>query len=471
LRRCALAPTFIFSLATVPLGLIGCSAGPSIALQEQNWRVVPVAHHSRSADDTRAWLRRAQSGLSGLLSSREPTSLLTDDLVSRTGRATDVYEHFGLRPGNLTSILFNASGLLQSAHALADTDPDANWPGFLDVQVPVADSFEVSARMGLATAGDGPVSADCIVLIPGLLGDNTLARTRDLAVALRRSGLHVLSIEPRGCGQTQIRHPEVSSTFGVLETADLIEVSEWLRAQSHVRRVGLIGFCWGANQALLAAWEDGHPADDPDVAPRLREHFPPRSLESHFAAGILAFSPVLRFEEVVEKLDQGRLPLTNPVLDALGDGVRELARRRGYARPSTSLRELIERDSARSKINYPGVLEEGLRYLRMTPMPGKPAGSKLEQARTPVLIVHAANDPLCSAQAVADLCGRLANPLVAAMILPGGGHNGFFVYNRDYSYSLVLSFFDPRHGAAASDAGPRIAGSLNAALRTAAPTP
>ncbi len=419
----------------------------------------------------RAWLRRAQRGLQAFLSRREPQAMLNGDLVTKPGAPADVYGHFRIREGGLTSIFSNPGGLLESAKALADGAADAEWPGFAEVHIPVAANFEVSARVGFASAGDRPQTADCIVLIPGLLGDNTLARTRDLAVVLRQAGLHVVSIEPRGCGQTQKRHPDVSSTFGVLETADLIAISEWLTAKPHVRRVGLIGFCWGANEALLAAWEDGRPADDPDVAQPLKRFLPPRSLNSHFAAGIIAFSPVLRFEEIVEQLDQPRLPLVNPVLDELGSGVRELARSRGYDRPTGSLRELIDRDAARSELHYPGVLQDGLRYLRFTPSPGRPAGPKLDEARTPVLIVHAANDPLCSAQAVADLYSRLSNPLVAAMILPGGGHNGFFVYNRAYSYSLVLSFFDPMHGAAAGGPSPLVAGSLHSTLRTAAPTP
>lgn len=456
----------------VPLGAAGCAAGPSFAFEGQDFRVVPASHRaSSSPGDIRAWLRRAQRGLQTFLSRREPTPLLSGDLVTAAGLPADVYRHFGIRPGGLTSVFLNAGGLLESARALADSDTKAEWPGFADVQIPVANDFEISARVGFASSGGSPLAADCIVLIPGLLGDNTLARTRDLAVVLRRAGLHVVAIEPRGCGQTQARHPEVSSTFGVLETADLIAISKWLTAQSQVRRVGLIGFCWGANEALLAAWEDGRPADDPDVATRLRQFLPPRSLESHFAAGIIAFSPVLRFEEIVEQLDQPRLPLLNPVLDELGNGVRDLAEGRGYHRPSSSLRELIERDAARSELWYPGVVKDGLRYLRFTPSPDRPAGPKLNHARTPVLIVHAANDPLCSAQAVADLYSRLSNPLVAAMVLPGGGHNGFFVYNRAYSYSLVLSFFDPKHGAAASESPPLVAGSLNSTIRTAAPTP
>ena len=40
-----------------------------------------------------------------------------------------------------------------------------------------------------------------------------------------------------------------------------LAVSEWLQAQPHIRRTGLVGFCSGANEALLTAWHYGRPAD------------------------------------------------------------------------------------------------------------------------------------------------------------------------------------------------------------------
>jgi len=68
----------------------------------------------------------------------------------------------------------------------------------------------------------------------------------------------------------------------------------------------------------------------------------------------------------------------------------------------------------------------------------------------PVLIVHAANDPLAPAQEVADLFSRVKNPNVAAIILPSGGHVGFAAYNRAYYFSLIMNFFDPKTGPVAA---------------------
>ncbi len=68
----------------------------------------------------------------------------------------------------------------------------------------------------------------------------------------------------------------------------------------------------------------------------------------------------------------------------------------------------------------------------------------------PVLIVQAANDPFISSQNIARLTAETQNPQVATIVLPGGGHVGFAPYAKDYFYSLLLNFFSPQRGPAAS---------------------
>ena len=125
---------------------------------------------------------------------------------------------------------------------------------------------------------------------------------------------------------------------------------------------------------------------------------------------------------------------------------------------SSSLRQLIECEFARSELSYAGAVEDGLRFLRLMPYYDKPDGDKLEYARVPLLLVHGVNDPLARAQNVADLIARVDNPLVAAVILAGGGHVGFAPYARSYYFSLIADFFDPECGAAALLAAHRASG-------------
>ncbi len=421
-------------------------------------RVVEVvaANPSQPAGDVRAWLVDAYQRLAPLLPPGDPPALLTDDLVCPEGRARNVCDVFRVDPAGMNSIFTNYHGLIHSAQGTGareaiDTPADP-WPGFEDVWIPVNDRVRLSARIGYARDEDGrPIEADCIVLLPGLLGDLAVQRTRDMARALIETGRHALAIELRGFGQTERTQPHVYYTFGVLESGDLLAVDEWLQRDPAVRETGLVGFCWGANHAVLAAWEDARPDDDPMVAERLRPYLRPRDGRPHFKAGVIAYSATIDFEPLVDRL-RGRefSPLTEPVLATLQKGIRARMQRKRHPEISGDLGRLIDFEFAASELNYDGSASDGYRFLRLLPYKDEPWGDKLECVRVPVLIVHAVNDPLASPQAVAELVARTDNRNVAAIVLPGGGHVGFAPYSRDFFYGLFLEFFDARRGAAAS---------------------
>src|SRR5262249_6185463 len=69
---------------------------------------------------------------------------------------------------------------------------------------------------------------------------------------------------------------------------------------------------------------------------------------------------------------------------------------------------------------------------------------RMENVRVPMLVLSAANDPLGTAQGVAELFGRVRNPNIGVILLKEGGHMGFSALSADYYYSLMLNFFDPR---------------------------
>jgi predicted alpha/beta-fold hydrolase len=78
----------------------------------------------------------------------------------------------------------------------------------------------------------------------------------------------------------------------------------------------------------------------------------------------------------------------------------------------------------------------------------------MQRVRVPTLIVHAVDDPLAPAQAVADFIARDHNPRLAALMLPGGGHVGFAADAKQYYFSLIAAFFDPQSGASAAMSNP-----------------
>lgn len=418
----------------------------------------PVATNGHTADEwapnddraARGWIAGAHAALRTLLPWPAGTALLTDDLRRADGSPRDVYAHFWFVPALRHSMLANLRAYINtiqgSASGFAIDREAPPWPGFERVWVPVRDDMSLYGRLGLALEDGRPRTTTCVIVLPGFFGDTSVVRTRDLSLALRDAGLHVLALEKRGHGQTEARYPDRGYTFGVLESADLLAVDEWLRQNPAVARTGIIGYCWGGNVALLAAWLDGRAADDPDIGPTLRPYFP-ASAARHFEGGVLAFSPVLHFERVIDETDTWQSPAWRPDLYALQQAVRWRMMLKNWGRPHYSLRRLIDKEFANSELGMnQEIWRDALRFLRLMVSPGLPAGPKLERARVPVLIVHGYDDPFIPSQLIADFVAPIRNPNVAAIVLPGGGHIGFAPFSVRYYYSLIINFFDPARG-------------------------
>lgn len=450
-RRCL--PVWI--MLGLPAMLSGCFSQRSFPVRPDRIVRANLSPRREGAErDVRAWLVAAEAQLEPLLPRDPHQPLLTKDLVDSAGRPVDVLAHFDRDPAKLHKLLGNLAGIAHTAQASGvDTSNDWDvppWPGFDDVWIPVAPDLKNFARIGLAKRDGRPIEADCIFILPGIFGDLAVWRTRDIALALRDAGFHVIAIEPRGMGRTNQRYPDVFCNFGVTESGDLVAAAAWAQRLSYVRRTGLIGFCWGANHTLITAWTAGRKPGDASVNPRLFGHVKPTHTERVFEAGYIAFSPVLRFEEIVDKTRTPTSIFADPVIHSLQGTVEHRMRQKQHPEISGDLGRCIEFEFQRTKGYYPGMVQDGYDYLRLLPYKGRPDGDKLESVRSPLLIVQAANDPLTSAQNVADIVAQTEDPLVAAVVLPGGGHVGFAAYARDYFYSLMISFFNPEHGAAAS---------------------
>ncbi|MFQ5429584.1 MAG: alpha/beta hydrolase family protein [Phycisphaerae bacterium] len=446
LRRAPVAAAFLLLSA-------GCFEEQSFPMRSTDFVRVRFEPAARPMTP-RQWLAQTHGALAHLLPRGRAAPLLTEDLVDGRGRPVDVFKHFKRDPEKLQKLVTNYWGLLWSSQAggppFDKTRAPGPWPGFTDVRIPLSPGFASYGRLGLAKDGSTVREADCIVVLSGLFGHNNIRRTQDLAVALLKAGHHVLAYENRGYGRTSLAYPDVPYNYGVLTMRDLMIVSDWLEAKPYIRRTGLIGFCWSANQVLLAAWYENCPEGHPSISERIARHLPPLPPRRRFTAGALAFSPTLAFEKIIDKLETPRKLTVDPALASVAIAVDSRAATQGYPPVHGSLRKLIDAEYARSVLNYPGSVTEGLRCLRFLPYKGKPDDRKLECARVPVVIVHSSNDPLAPAQEIADLIARVSNPNVAAIILYSGGHVGFAAYARSYYYSLILGFFDPVSGAAAT---------------------
>lgn len=448
--------SFVFRIRLVAAGVAvlacGCLTEQSFTVDQEDVIYVNEAQ-SQAPRSTRQWLQIVHERLEPLLpyEDRLLGPLLTEDLTRTDGKPVNVFAHFLKLPSMLHTVLGNFTGLSHTAQVTGSTncvnEPAPPWEDFEDIWVPVKDGLELSARVGWAKRDGKIIDADCIVLLPGLLGDNMRLRARDIGQSLKANGYHILSLEYRGHGRTQNRFPSMAYNYGVLETGDMLAVAEWLESHPHVKETGIVAFSWSANLALLTAWENGRSDDDPSISERLKAHLRPRDGRIHFKAGIFCMSPVLDFEHLLDKLDKTWYGIENPVLTAVQGTVSWRAKLKGYDGVNGHLRTLIEREFADSELNMPDMTLDGLNYLRLLPYKDKPSGRKLEQAKVPVLILHGSDDPLAYAQEVANFFGETHNPLVAGIILKGGGHDGFPAYAKDYFFSLLLNFFDPEIGA------------------------
>ncbi|MBU0640375.1 MAG: hypothetical protein KKB50_16040 [Planctomycetes bacterium] len=338
----------------------------------------PPAGAARKPLAARQWLSHAGPELARLLPAHPKAALLTDQLVTPEGRPADVVAHFGIKTEQLESIFFNFLGLAYSAQAImprSPSKPGPLWEGFEGIWMPIREDLQLSGRLAWARDAHGNVTdADCIVIIPGIRGDNNILRVCDLAQALRRSGVHVLSLEIRGAGLTDRRFPQYEFTWGIFETDDLLVVADdWLQARPHVQRTGLVGYSWGANLAILAAWAEGR-TDDDGVPPRLRRFLTPAPRgPRRFQAGVIAFSPILRFEDLIDKLEVEHQAWLHPVLAGLQVTVRDRMIEKHYPNPCGSVRELIKHLG----IGYDGEVADGLEYVRLLPYKDLPAHDRL----------------------------------------------------------------------------------------------
>lgn len=446
-RFVALAAT----LAAYALTLGGCVLAETSYPPSVNDLISPTSGRVPTGRTARQWLTDAHAHYRHLLPD-DPEPLLTENLTGQTMPPTDVWEYFDRKPTNIGRVYNNWAGLRQSAQSggrpYQKYDPSRAWEGFEDVTLPTPDGHDVSGRLGWARSSNGAIiDADCIILVPGVYGHNLTLRTRDMAAALRASGFHVLAMEPRGHGQTALRHPDLPFTFGVLETCDLLAAAAWLERKPHVRETGAMGHSWGANIVLLAAWYQDRASDDPDVSPELRKRMPMLPPGRHLQAGVIASSCIPRFEEVLDLMETPQSVLANPGINNLQNTVRRRMRDRGSDDDSGSLRKLIAFEFAHSRLDYSNCVADGLRFLRLMPYKQLPVGRKLERSRIPTLILHSGNDPLIPVGDTADLMRGVENSNVAALILAGGGHVGYLPYARQYMFNMVVDFFATHGGA------------------------
>ena len=104
----------------------------------------------------------------------------------------------------------------------------------------------------------------------------------------------------------------------------------------------------------------------------------------------------------------------------------------------------LERSSWRAM--YPSdnaLLHDARRLMDWRGTDGLEGARRLAVIRSPVLVVQSADDPLRSAQPIADLFARTDNPNCGLIVLAEGGHGGLISFCAPYLYGMIRTFFDP----------------------------
>ncbi len=409
----------------------------------------------------REWASKANAAAAHLLPQSEPPPLTTQDFV-RDGQALDVYKHFGINPRHVDNLLTNLDGLQQTAQVSSPPsvlDKKGHifrpaWAGFQDVEIPVGGKITLFGRLGAPDLKD-PISPEIpgsfIVITHGLFGSLDGLDMANEVEALRRAGHHVLAVEMRGHGETNCEHPEYTVSFGINESSDLLAISHWLKTVHHATRVGLVSFSLTGYEGLLTAWLDGKQAvtrfDDTPLLRGLPEHLRD---ESAFNAGMFIVSPPIDLVAVADSFEKHYTVLSGPCKSQFQTHV---AARMALVQsaPTYSLWGWADSEFRRGGWDqkYPSfaaLKSDLMRFINLRADHWQEGVRRLENIRIPILMLTAANDPLATAQGLADLLARVKNPNIAAVMLQQGGHMGFPALSADYYYSMMLNFFDPKTG-------------------------
>jgi predicted alpha/beta-fold hydrolase len=453
--------------AMLPAFLLPTLAGCGV-LTEHSWprpddfhRLTPAEVQGNPHPPTaRVWASAALAAYRRVYPRAPLTALTTEELVGPDGRPRDVFAHFGLRPFALDSLVHNRAGMLHTIQARSGDGPHSGEtrppPGFAPIYLSMDDGRRLDGLLGRPSP-DADLGGSFVVAVPGLFGRLDSGEMRNICQALRSDGHHVLALNMRGHGDDPDGSRCGCILYGVQEARDLLTVDRRLRADLGARRVGLLAFSLAANHGLLAAWVDGRAAEPEDADSPVFASLPAAGAAPAFDAGMLLVSPAVNLVSVGAWMEHPLSVWTDPVKAHLQ---RRAARRRieGAAPDGTRMWRLFEQEFGRSDWSgrypdFPSFRIDAERFfdLRGTFTEGPDRGRRrLERVRVPVLVLHAADDPVGSAQAAAEIFVGVSNPNCAAILFAQGGHSGFNPLFSPVFYGLLAGFFDPRTAPAAA---------------------
>lgn len=409
-------------------------------------RLVTVQHSDKVS--TREWAARTHAAAEPLMPWGRRDALTTDELT------VNVWKRFGLDPERLDNILLNLRGIEQTAQTVSPMPGMVDgrlarpkWDGFESVKVPVAEGVQLCGRLGVPEKHN-EIPGSFIIFTHGLFGSLDGNDVTNQVQALRQMGHHVLAVEMRGHGETYCEYPKCAMTFGLSESGDLLAAARWLKSEHHATRVGLVAFSLIGFESLLTAWLDGKEAASDLPEAKIFAGLPRPQAEPTFNGGMFVVSAPVGLPQVARQFEPRYTLLQAPVKYTFQQKVKERItpnpEGKLYTMWDLAKYQLVLSDYRSLYPTFNDAQPVLLKFLDLSENNWQVGATRMENVRTPLLVLNSANDPLASAQNVADLFSRQKNPNIGVILLKEGGHIGVTAFAADYYYSLMKNFFDPK---------------------------
>ena len=298
------------------------------------------------------------------------------------------------------------------------------YPGeFEDVVIESFDGTPIQAAVGIHPDGR---PRPALVISHGFMGSKNDHYIVDTALtAYADWGFNVLGIDLRNFGGSQcITH--TPSTAGWKEGEDLLAAAKFLSEKPEVTTVGITGFSMGAGSTMRAAF--------------MNREYP------YLTGGAIAWNGYSDAGRMVSYISE-RPPAKDPFFPVyLAFRFMHRLRRKdmlGYIE-DPEIREHLEGsfheanfEKYMEKVAAPhyGVEVDEL-YKNASP------GEYLAEVEAPLLIVHAADDPICPPSEMDELMEIAeGNPNVFVWMLPTGNHCLFQYFDRNWYLTVMRDFF------------------------------
>ncbi|MBK5093140.1 MAG: alpha/beta fold hydrolase, partial [Actinobacteria bacterium] len=294
---------------------------------------------------------------------------------------------------------------------------------FEDVTFESFDGTPLAAVVGIHEDGKRRPG---LVISHGMMSSKNDPQIQELFLtAYAGWGFNVLAIDLRNFGKSQsLSH--TPSTAGWKEGEDLLAAAKYLAEMPEVTSVGITGFSMGAGSTMRAAYS--------------AKEYP------YLTGGAVAWNGYSDARRQLDYIDT-KPPVTHPFYPAYWSFVGTQKLRKD------DMKDYVDDPETRAFLDQPFKEFNFENYVEKITAPHygvtadevfSKASSKeyLADIEVPLLIIHAADDPICPPSEMDDLMEPAdGNPNVNVWMMWTGNHCGFRWYDRNWFETVLRDFF------------------------------